>query len=134
MCLVVIDYLQLIESVSKSNREQEVAYISRTIKRTAKNLNIPFIQLSQLNRDLRKRPNKRPVRSDIRESASIEHDSDIILFLYRDEFYDEETTDKGIAEIDINKHRNGDTGTVFLRFKGEYNRFENSSNQTYNKY
>jgi len=131
LCLGVIDYLQLVECQGKSNREQEIAYVSRSIKRTAKDLDIPIIQLSQLNRDPRKRKNKRPIRSDLRESASIEHDTDILIFIYRDEFYDEESQDKGIAEINIDKHRNGGTGTIFLRFKGEYNRFENCSSNNY---
>ncbi len=127
LCFAVIDYLQLMEGVSKRNREQEISYISRSIKRLAKDINIPIMPLSQLNRDLRKRPNKRPIRSDLRESAAIEHDSDIILFLYREEFYNEETTEKGIAEVKIDKHRNGDTGLIFLNFRGEYNRFDNFS-------
>lgn len=125
LCIAAIDYLQLLDGVPKQNREQEIAYCSRSLKKIAKELNIVVLQLSQLNRELRRRTDKRPIRSDLRESASIEHDSDIILFLYRDDFYHEDSEMKGFAEVDINKHRNGDTGRVFLRFIGSQNRFLN---------
>lgn len=132
LCIAVVDYLQLLEGAAKSNREQEIAYCSRSLKRIAKELNIVVIQLSQLNRELRKRPDKRPIRSDLRESASIEHDSDIILFLYRDDFYNEDSEMKGFAEVDVNKNRNGDTGKVFLKFLGSQNRFLNVTQEEKN--
>ena len=125
ICFMVIDYLQLLEGVSKSNREQEVSYMSRNTKRLAKELNIPIMPLSQLNRDLRRRSDKHPIRSDLRESAAIEHDSDILIFIYRDEFYNKDSEHKGIAEIIIDKHRNGPTGMIELSFSGRYTRFDN---------
>ena len=135
LCFMVVDYLNLLEGVSKSNREQEIAYMSRNTKRLAKELNIPIMPLAQLNRDLRKRSDKRPIRSDLRESASIEHDSDILIFIYRDEFYNKDSDKKGIAEIIVDKHRNGPTGLVDLGFQGHYSRFTNLAkydSQTYN--
>ncbi len=124
--LIVIDYLQLMQSPrSADNRVNEISDISRSLKALAKELNVPVIALSQLNRSLEQRPNKRPVMSDLRESGAIEQDADVIAFIYRDEVYNEETPDRGIAEIIIAKQRNGPIGMKKLTFLGEYTRFEN---------
>jgi replicative DNA helicase len=124
--LIVIDYLQLMSaSNAGENRATEISEISRSLKALAKELHVPVIALSQLNRSLEQRPNKRPVMSDLRESGAIEQDADLILFIYRDEVYNPETQDKGIAEIIIGKHRNGPTGTERLTFLKEFTRFEN---------
>jgi replicative DNA helicase len=124
--LIVIDYLQLMTSHKESdNRAAELSEISRSVKSLAKELNVPIMALSQLNRSLEQRPNKRPVMSDLRESGAIEQDADIIMFVYRDEIYNPDTQDKGKAELIIGKHRNGPTGTVAMTFLGEYTRFEN---------
>lgn len=124
--LVVVDYLQLMRSKGRvESREREIADISMSLKALAKELNIPVIALSQLNRSLEARQDKRPVMSDLRESGSIEQDADIITFLYRDEVYHPETDHPGVAELIIAKHRNGPTGVVKLAFLSEYTRFEN---------
>jgi len=124
--LVVIDYLQLMTSLKDSdNRAAELSEISRSIKSLAKELHVPVMALSQLNRSLEQRPNKRPVMSDLRESGAIEQDADIIIFIYRDEIYNPDSPDKGTAELIIGKHRNGPTGTLRLTFLGESTRFEN---------
>lgn len=130
--LIVLDYLQLMQSPSSSeSRVAEISDISRSLKALAKELNVPVIALSQLNRNLEQRPNKRPVMSDLRESGSIEQDADVIMFIYRDEVYNEDSNDKGLAEIIIGKQRNGPIGTCKLTFLGQYTRFENFANDYY---
>ena len=124
--LIVVDYLQLMQVPgTEENRATEISAISRGLKALAKELQVPVIALSQLNRSLEQRPNKRPVMSDLRESGGIEQDADLILFIYRDEVYNAESEDKGVAEIIIGKQRNGPIGTRKLTFLGQYTRFEN---------
>jgi len=130
--LVVIDYLQLMSVPGNTeNRATEISEISRSLKHLAKELNVPVIALSQLNRSLETRADKRPVMADLRESGAIEQDADIILFIYRDDYYNKENSpDKGLAEVIIGKQRNGPTGSVKLKFFGEYTRFDNLSHDS----
>ena len=124
--LVMVDYLQLMQVAGKSEgRTQEISEISRAMKAMAKEFDCPVIALSQLNRGVEQRPNNRPMNSDLRDSGAIEQDADVILFIYRDEYYHEESPDKGIAELIIGKQRNGEVGTSRAAFVGKYTRFEN---------
>lgn len=128
--LIVIDYLQLISGQSgkgggKGNRQEEVSEISRELKQIARDLNVPIIALSQLSRGVEQRQDKRPMMSDLRESGSIEQDADIVAFLYRDDYYDKESTKKNIVEMIIAKHRNGPLGTVELAFLKQFGKFAN---------
>jgi len=130
--LIVLDYLQLMQSPSSGeSRVQQISDISRGLKALAKELNVPVVALSQLNRNLEQRPNKRPVMSDLRESGAIEQDADLIVFVYRDEVYNEDSPDKGTAEIIIGKQRNGPLGTVRLTFLGQFTKFENFAGDPY---
>ena len=124
--LVIIDYLQLMRGrANNRSREQEISEMSRSLKSLAKELDVPIIALSQLNRGVESRPNKRPLMSDLRESGAIEQDADIIMFVYRDEYYDENSEDIGLCEVIIAKQRNRPIGTTKLKFFKEWSRFDN---------
>lgn len=124
--LIMIDYLQLMQVPGSSEgRTQEISEISRSLKAIAKEFECPVIALSQLNRGVEQRPNKRPMNSDLRESGAIEQDADVILFIYRDEYYNEDSPDKGVAELIVGKQRNGEVGTSRAAFVGKFTRFEN---------
>jgi replicative DNA helicase len=132
--LIVVDYIQLMSALGGQqgeNRATEISEISRSLKSLAKELNVPVVALSQLNRNVDSRPDKRPQMSDLRESGAIEQDADVIMFIYRDEVYNPESADKGIAEIILAKQRSGPIGTVKLTFVGEFTRFENYANPGY---
>ncbi len=134
--LIVIDYLQLIQGNSKrgGTREQEISEISRSLKILAKELDVPVIALSQLSRSVESREDKRPMLSDLRESGAIEQDADIVMFLYRDDYYNEDSSDKNKAEVIVAKHRGGSTGTRKLLWMPSYTKFGNLSNQQYENY
>jgi replicative DNA helicase len=130
--MVMVDYMQLMRVAGHSEgRTAEISEISRNLKAIAKEFDCPMVALSQLNRALEQRPNKRPVNSDLRESGAIEQDADVIMFIYRDEVYNEESPDKGVAEVIIGKQRNGPIGTCRLAFIGQYTRFENLARTDY---
>jgi replicative DNA helicase len=122
--LVLIDYLQLMEGAT-DNRVQELSKMTRSLKGLAREINAPVIALSQLSRGVESRTNKRPMMSDLRESGSIEQDADLIMMIYRDEYYNPDSPDRGIAELLITKHRNGPTGVIKLLFKPEFTQFLN---------
>jgi replicative DNA helicase len=133
--MIMVDYLQLMQVAgSTDGRTAEISEISRSLKAIAKEFDCPMVALSQLNRSLEQRPNKRPVNSDLRESGAIEQDADVIMFIYRDEVYNEDSPDKGTAEIIIGKQRNGPIGTCRLAFIGQHTRFENLARGSYDEY
>jgi replicative DNA helicase len=132
LSMIMIDYLQLMRVPSLSdNRTLEISEISRSLKALAKEMKCPVVALSQLNRGLEQRADKRPINSDLRESGAIEQDADLIMFIYRDEVYNENSDIKGVAEIIIGKQRNGPIGTTRLTFQGHFSRFDNYTGSAY---
>jgi len=131
---IIVDYLQLMTAGGKGSesRQQEISEISRSLKALAREIECPVLALSQLSRDVEKRDNKRPQLSDLRESGAIEQDADVVMFIYRDEYYNKESPDKGKAEVIIGKQRNGPTGTVVLGSQLEYTRFTNLQRESKN--
>lgn len=131
--MIMVDYLQLMQlgGSGSDNRTNEISEISRSLKALGKEFDCPIVALSQLNRSLEQRPNKRPINSDLRESGAIEQDADVIMFIYRDEVYHPETEYKGVGEVILGKHRNGPIGTVRLAFQGKYTRFDNLAAGSY---
>jgi replicative DNA helicase len=128
----MIDYLQLMaDGQASGNRAMELGHLTRSLKMLARDLDCPVLVLSQLSRGVESRTNKRPLMSDLRESGSIEQDADLIMMLYRDEYYDPESPDKGIAEVIVTKNRNGPTGTVKLLFEPQYQRFSDATFEEY---
>jgi replicative DNA helicase len=128
--MIVVDYLQLIQAPrSSDSREREISEVSRSLKGLAKEIGVPVVALSQLSRKPESRESKKPQLSDLRESGAIEQDADVILFIYRDEVYNEDTNKKGIAEIIIGKHRNGPIGSLELKFFSQFTRFESLSRE-----
>ena len=124
--LVIIDYLQLMTGGGRAeSRQQEISEISRSLKALAREINAPVIALSQLSRAVEQRPDKRPMLSDLRESGAIEQDADVVMFIYRDEYYNHDSDDMGTAEIIIGKQRNGPTGTIKLAWQSQYTKFQN---------
>jgi replicative DNA helicase len=133
--VIMIDYLQLMSSVDKhQNRQNEISAISRGLKGLAREIDCPVIALSQLSRAPEQRSDHRPILSDLRDSGAIEQDADLVMFLYRDEYYNEDSEDKGIGEIKIAKQRNGETGTVKLAWLGKYTKFVNRSTEDGNDF
>jgi len=123
LSMVVIDYLQLMMGVNRENRQQEIAEISRGLKVLARDLDVPVLAIAQLSRAVESRHDKRPMLSDLRDSGAIEQDADMVMFLYRDEYYNPDSDDKGIAEVIVGKHRNGPTGKVQLAWMQQYTKF-----------
>lgn len=131
--IIIIDYLQLMSGSGKSSsesRQQEISDISRSLKALARELNVPVVALSQLSRAVEQRTDHRPMLSDLRESGAIEQDADVVMFIYRDEYYNEDSEKKGIAEIIVDKQRNGSTGSVELVWLGQYTKFGNKESTT----
>ena len=131
--LILVDYLQLMTGDTRSeNRVQEISYISRGLKGLARELNVPVVTASQLSRAVEQRSDKRPILSDLRESGSIEQDADVVMFIYRDDVYDQQTERKNVAEVIVAKHRNGPTGSIELYFKSQLAQFANAAKREIN--